>query len=102
MVNINITAPFNTSKLDITKLIDWAPIISKLKIAIAVLIVLVLLYIVYLLIKFIARRIREKRIKVTYENTEDILKILERIEAKLDSMSKERTKSPKKEKNKPK
>jgi len=44
------------------------------------------LYIIYLIISYITSIIRNKRIKITYYNTKEIIKKLDKIEDKLDKI----------------
>ena len=60
--------------------------------------ILVILYTLYLIIKFIFSWIRERRIKKTYQNTEEILSKLEKIEEKLDKIAGKKHKELEKEK----
>jgi len=83
-----ITSLINNTPINISQLIDWTPLLDKFKIAINVGLIILLAYIAYKIISLILSRMREKRIKITYQNTKEILKKLEEIEKKINRLSK--------------
>jgi hypothetical protein len=84
----DLTDITNLTGVNVTQLIDWTPILEKLKLIANIGLIILAAYIIYRIIKFIFARIRERRIKKTYENTKLILEKLDKIEKKLDMREK--------------
>jgi len=100
MISSNITPNFSNLTMNLSDYPYFlSSFIDKMKFAAKIGAILIVIYILYLIIKFVLGRIREKRIKETYKNTKEILKKLEEIEKKLD-MTLKKEKGRKKKKSK--
>jgi len=87
-----------TQKIKISDVIDLSSIQNFLAPAIKITVIILAVWIIFKIISWITSAIRDKRIKKTYKNTEEILFRLNTLEKKLDSLTK--AKKPKEEKKK--
>lgn len=89
---------------DLTSLIDQTlnSLLTKLKPILYILLALIIVYILYKLIRSFFTWRDRVRAKKTYENTEKILEILDRIEKKIEQLGKKPEEKAKPEKTKKK
>lgn len=95
-----IDTAINSTTSNMSKIVSALTknLFQQLKPLIYIILAIIIIYIIFKLYSFIKNSIREKRIKLTYYNTEKILAKLENIEKKLGIRDKEQTEKEHEEK----
>ncbi|MBU1136058.1 MAG: hypothetical protein ABIG37_03365 [Nanoarchaeota archaeon] len=83
----NSSELLNLQKINLNDLVDFSPFLEKLKVIGWVFVIILVVYVIYNLIKFFREAIKQKRIKLTYVNTKEILEKLDKIEDKINKIS---------------